>query len=233
MNKLITLILCVLPIAAHGRTFHHEFGVVKEDGGVVEHTFIIPAEKKAQSVVNAFVSCPCMKVKYDKGGAPAGKPLNIVLSYDPVKQHGHFTKLVFLKLNDSRRDTLKVTGTVKRTRPVIDRTGFTEHFGMGFMIDRAEINFGRVKAGSTKMITVPVLNSYEAGMSLDLEPTGKGSEMLSVPYGLKLGPGGKNRIEVRLCVPKSAAPGVYAAELVPVIHGVKVEPVPVKFTVIK
>lgn len=233
MNKFITLIICALPFVVNARTFHYEFGEIKEDGGAVEHTFVIPAEKKAQSVVNAFVSCPCVKVKYDKAGVAAGKPLKIVLTYDPVKQNGHFTKPVFLKLSDSRRDTLVVTGTVKRTRPVIDRTGFTEHFGMGFMIDRAQINFGRVKAGTKKSVFVPVLNSYEAGMALDIEPKGKGAEMLTVPYGLKLGPGGKSRFEVRLAVPATAAAGVYEAELVPSVHGVKVEPVPVKFTVIK
>lgn len=233
MNKLITLIICALPFASSARTFHHEFGEIKEDGGVVEHTFVIPAEKKAQLVVNAFESCPCVKVKYDKGGVPAGKPLKIVLTYDPVKQKGHFTKPVFLKLSDNRRDTLVVTGTVKRTRPVIDRTGFTEHFGMGFMIDRARIDFGRVKAGSAKTVKVPVLNSYEAGMALDLEPKGRGAEMLTVPYGLKLGPGGKSRFELRLVVPATAAAGVYEAELVPIVHGMKVDPVPVKFTVIK
>lgn len=233
VKRYIALILCVLPLLAQSRTFHHEFGEIKEEGGVVKHVFTIPAEKRAQSVVNAFVTCPCLKVNYDKAGVAAGKGMKIEVAYDPAKQQGHFTKYVYLKLNDSRRDTLMVTGTVKRVRPVIDRSGFPEHFGMGFMIDRREINFGTVRPGEQKSVKVPVLNGYEAGMALDVIPEGKGGEMLSVPYGLKLGPGGKSKLEVRLSVPKDAKPGAYGAVLVPCVHGMRVEPVPVKFTVKK
>ena len=218
---------------AMAATYRHEFGTVREDGGVVTHTFTLPAGKTATGVINAFPGCPCVSVDYPKRPVKAGEPLKIVLKYDPERQKGHFTKSVYLRLTGDRRDTLVVTGTIKRNRPLIDVAGYPADFGLGLRLDRYNIDFGTMRPGTSKTLTIPMVNGYDAVMGLDLQPSGRDSTLLFVPYGLKLGPGAKSKIQVTLSVPEDYNPSGQNATtpdlyLMPLIHSMEVDSIPVK-----
>lgn len=233
IRNLAIYLLSALPLGLSSATYHHEFGTIAEDGGVVSHTFTLPAGTSPLSVINAFPGCPCISVDYPKRPLKAGEPMKITLKYNPERQKGHFTKSVYLRLNGDRRDTLLVTGTVKRFRPRVDKSKYAHEYGLGLCLDRKAIDFGAMRAGTEKTLTIPMANSYQIGMELDLRPAGRDSSMLSIPYGLKLEPETVSQFRIDIKVP--ANDGTMAPELYvrPVIHGVEVDSIPVKVRIIR
>lgn len=233
IRNLAIYLLSVLPLGLSSATYHHEFGTIAEDGGVVSHTFTLPAGTSPLSVINAFPGCPCISVDYPKRPLKAGEPMKITLKYNPERQKGHFTKSVYLRLNGDRRDTLLVTGTVKRFRPRVDKSKYAHEYGLGLCLDRKTIDFGTMRVGTEKTLTIPMANSYQIGMELDLRPAGRDSSMLSIPYGLKLEPETVSQFRIDIKVPDNA--GTMAPELYvrPVIHGVEVDSIPVKVRIIR
>ncbi|MDE7442758.1 MAG: DUF1573 domain-containing protein, partial [Muribaculaceae bacterium] len=122
--KIHAIVLALLFPVSASAVHHHEFGTIKEEGGTVSHTFVLPAASSPQTILHAFPGCPCVKVDYPRQTVKAGEPINVTVIFDPEKQKGHFTKSVYLRLNDNRRDTLVITGTIERTRPLIDISGY-------------------------------------------------------------------------------------------------------------
>ncbi len=231
-SAILFLISAAMPAGICAATYHHEFGTIAEDGGVVAHTFTLPAGNAPLSVIKAFPGCPCITVDYPKRPVKAGEPLKIQLKYDPERQNGHFTKSVYLRLSGDRRDTLVVTGTVKRIRPRVDPAKYPYEYGLGLRLDRKAIDFGTMRPGTARTLTIPMANSYQIGMELDLRPAGNDSTMLDIPFGLKLQPETKSQFKVTLSVPADApksAPELYVR---PVIHGVEVDSIPVKVRII-
>lgn len=43
---------------------------------------------------------------------------------------------------------------------------------LGLCLDRKTIDFGTMRAGTEKTLTIPMANSYQIGMELDLRPAG-------------------------------------------------------------
>ncbi len=103
----------------------------------------------------------------------------------------------------------------------------------GLCLDRKAIDFGTMRAGTEKTLTIPMANSYQIGMELDLRPAGRDSSMLSIPYGLKLESETVSQFRIDIKVPDNA--GTMAPELYvrPVIHGVEVDSIPVKVRIIR
>ncbi|WP_295730802.1 DUF1573 domain-containing protein [uncultured Muribaculum sp.] len=234
MKFLIPAISSILiPCAMSAATYHHEFGTIAEDGGVVSHTFTLSSGDKPISVVNAFPGCPCVTVDYPRRLVKGGEPLKILLKYDPERQKGHFTKSVYLRLSGGRRDTLVVTGTVKRLRPRVDPSRYPNEFGLGLCLDREFIDFGTMRRGTAKTLTIPMANSYQIGMALDLRPQGRDSSMLSIPFGLKIGPESLSQFKVSLSIPGDAPEGTPRCHIRPVIHGVEVDSIPVRVRIIR
>lgn len=204
------LLKCLLAfsaiIAATGASatvYRHDFGTVAEAGGAVTHKFTLSAGRDALSLTGVRSGCPCVTVDYPRRPLKVGVPLDVTLRFDPGRQQGHFVKSVYLRLLGGRRDTLVVTGNVERARPRIDISGYPADFGAGLRLDRAVIDFGRVRRGEKKEITVSLMNAYEIGMNLDFSVGGRDSSMVTVPYGLKLAPLGHSEIKVVIDIPDS------------------------------
>lgn len=241
MNPLyLALLLALLPASAAARTFFHEFGTIAEEGGAVAHTFELPAAPAGavQSVVGAASGCPCLAVDYPRRPVAAGKPLSVTVTFDPARQQGHFTKTAWLRLSGGRRDTLVVTGTIRRTRPRVATDGYPADFGLGLRLDRPAIDFGTVRPGQRRTVTVEVLNAFEAGMSLDLRPAGPDSALIAIPYGLKLPPASASRLQATLALPAAptaASPAPAPAQprsldccLIPYVNGLAADTIPLR-----
>lgn len=104
---------------------------------------------------------------------------------------------------------------------------------LGLCLDRKTIDFGTMRVGTERTLTIPMANSYQIGMELDLRPAGRDSSMLSIPYGLKLESETVSQFRIDIKVPDNA--GTMAPELYvrPVIHGVEVDSIPVKVRIIR
>lgn len=228
-----SILICFIALASalqvHGRTLSHDFGTIDEKA-VATHQFVIPAAKKQQVIVRTNVTCPCTKVDYPRRPVPAGQPVKINLRFDPSEQkNGHFTKTVYVYYGDNRRDTLVVTGTVKRQRPRVDTEGYPHDLGLGFRMKTRSIDFGTMRPGQTKTLEVPMMNGYENVMPLNIDPSGAQASWLKIPYGMKLRAGQRATFKIILTIPADARPGSTPdLSITPSIFTAPIDPIPVR-----
>lgn len=92
----------------------YDFGFIKEDGGLVTHTFVIKNVGKAPLVINeAKSSCGCTTPVWTKTPILPGKSGTIKVSFDPQGRPGAFTKTVNVFSNALKKSmTLLIRGTV-------------------------------------------------------------------------------------------------------------------------
>lgn len=228
---ILPLLLLIFTVTGlHAHTYTHDFGTIDMAGGKVSHLFRLAPSKKPVSILKAFPGCPCVKAEYSKQPYKAGQPVDVTFTLDPVGIKGHFTKSIYLRMTDNRRDTLRVTGTVTGSieTPV---KKYPYPFGMGFQLKTPKIDLGTVARGARKAVTIPFANGYEAGMMLDLVPQGSDASMLFIPYGKKIGPMTESEFTIIINVPANAKRGKIKAQLLPVINGFKVDPVTVTATI--
>lgn len=230
-KSFIPLLLLIFTVSGlSARTYTHDFGTIDMAGGTVSHQFRLAPSKSPVSILKAFPGCPCVKAEYSRQPFKAGQPVDITFKLDPVGIKGHFTKSIYLRMSNNRRDTLKVTGTVTGSveTPV---KKYPYPFGMGFQLKTPKINLGKVARGTKRSVTIPFVNGYEAGMMLDIVPQGRDAAMLFIPYGKKIGPITESEFTIIINVPADARRGKIEAQILPVINGFKVDPVPVTATV--
>ncbi len=91
----------------------HDFGVIKEDGGPVTHTFeFTNTGDKPLIIVEATASCGCTRPEYTTKPIKPGKKGKIKVTYSPLGRPGAFRKSVKVKTNGSQeRTTLIIEGT--------------------------------------------------------------------------------------------------------------------------
>lgn len=218
-----------VPMSA--RTYHHEFGTIAEDGGVVTYTCQLDAAKAPYAITHVVPGCPCVRVEYPRATVKRGERAKIKIIYDPANQYRHFTKSVYLRRSDGVRDTLMMTGTVKMTRKKVDVNEWSADAGRGLRLRKLPVDCGSMVAGSTRVVSIDVKNGYEAGMGLDLRPTGANAAMLNVVSGLRLGPLQQGRVRVAVTIPRSRARGRVTLELTPTVNGVDCSPIPLQVMV--
>lgn len=228
----IFIIFFVWATAVSGRTYRYDFGTVSENGGIVAHKFSLSPRKSAVAIVKAFANCPCVKAEYKTATVKAGEPVNVTVTFDPTRQSGHFTKSVFVRLSDSSRDTLMITGTINRQRPRIDTSGYPTDLGRGLRLSTSSVNFGSMKAGEKKTITVSLMNAFEAGMHLDFKVSGKDASYLTIPCGLKLAPLAQSSVPFILTIPKGAkATKKLDIVVTPIVNDSPTDPIPLKVSI--
>lgn len=227
---LLLLALATTTVAA-AKTYTHDFGTIKEDGGVVKYRFVLTAAKRTYAITHAFPGCPCIKAEYPKSAVKPGQRLAVTVSYDPANQSRHFTKSVYLYRSDNQRDTLMVTGTVKRTRPTVDKEKYPYAFGLGLRLKTDGVNVGTLRPGRMKVVTFDINNSYEAGMHLDISATGRDASMINIPAGLILSPKQEGKFKIVVSVPSNAKAGKIDATLRAIVNGKEIDPIPLKGTI--
>lgn len=96
----------------------HDFGIIKEDGGPVTHTFeFTNTGNKPLIIVEATASCGCTRPEYTTKPIKPGKKGKIKVTYSPLGRPGAFRKTVKVKTNGSEgRTTLIVEGTATPAR---------------------------------------------------------------------------------------------------------------------
>lgn len=220
-----------LPLLSEAETYRHDFGTIREDRGPVSHVFTLDAAPAPFAIVKVLPGCPCVKADCPKTPAKKGEKMKVTLRYDPARQNRHFTKSVYLRRSDGKRDTLTVTGTVIATSEPYDRRKYSADFGMGLRLTTPRIDAGTLRRGLAKTVTVDMINSYEAGMNLDLLPAGRDAAMLTIPCGLRLPPMKEAKIRIVISVPADARPGKLEAKLQPTVNGRTIDPIPVTGTI--
>lgn len=90
----------------------HDFGNVKENGGIVSHDFTIKNTGKSPLVIlSARASCGCTVPEIPKEPIKPGGTAVVKVSFDPKGRPGEFNKSIQVKSNDAKV-TLKISGVV-------------------------------------------------------------------------------------------------------------------------
>lgn len=124
----------------------HDFGIIKEIGGLAVHRFeftnfsLFPVK-----VVAVTASCGCTLPDWTKEAIEPGKTGSITASFDPRGRPGYFNKTIEVKTDaDASVYVLTIKGTVS-TNGEVER--FKESIGLLQFISTA-VNMGRVKMSS-------------------------------------------------------------------------------------
>lgn len=93
----------------------HDFGVIKESGGKVTHTFVIKNTGTGPLVLTRVVaSCGCTTPEYNTEPIAPGKEGRIVVSFNPAGRPGQFLKTIAVYSNGKEGAyTLRVKGVVE------------------------------------------------------------------------------------------------------------------------
>lgn len=181
----------------------HDFGYIKEEGGVVTTTFTFKnISDKPYIIRNVSVSCGCTTPEYDKAPVMPGKSGVIKVTYDPYGRPGAFLKPVYIS-EASRKytDKLSITGYVQG-RPKSIEDEYPVAYPSGLRISSTSIQYDKIPVGYRHTMIIDLYNSSDNKIELSaaavkddrinvavpssLEPKAKGQ--LSVTYDLKSNP---------------------------------------------
>lgn len=226
-----TYIFTALAISAAfaltAKTYKHDFGIIKEDGGEVNHVFVLDAAKDDYSIVHAVPGCACIKADFPRSVIKKGEKARVTLHYDPTRQHTHFTKSVYIKRSNGLRDTLQVSGSVKMVRELVDKKKYPADFGHGLRLATNGIMCGTIRPGSEKQVKTAMLNAFEVGMNVDFRISGRDAAMVKVPCGYILKPLSEGTLVVTVKVPNNFKGKTIDASLQPIVNGSEVNPIPI------
>lgn len=92
----------------------HDFGKVKERGGVVSHTFAFTNTGSAALVVTGVnTACKCTEASFSTRPVQPGEGSQIVITYNPRRQKGQFFKAIQVQTNEPQnRRIITVQGEV-------------------------------------------------------------------------------------------------------------------------
>lgn len=227
MRLLVSIITAMTALSAWGRVYTHELGTLHETDGKKSYTFRLAPARQRVVITRAFAGCNCLSTQYQREAIGAGRPIEVTVIYNPERQAGRFSKEAYVTLSDGRRDTLRVKGNVIGSRPKVDKSRYPKDFGAGLCLTSPQIDLGKLRRGQTKRVTVRMLNSYEVGMHLDLQPGGRDGSMLSIPMGKRLAPLAEAEFVVVVTVPPDATTGPLKAYLQPTVNNSRTTTVPV------
>ncbi|MBQ4279695.1 MAG: DUF1573 domain-containing protein [Rikenellaceae bacterium] len=174
--KRLLLMICALALFADasaqlaGRSalkFVHEtwdFGSIREKDGKVSHTFEFTNVGATPLVIeNVSASCGCTTPEYTREPVLPGRKGRIRVTFDPEGRPGVFNKEVYVTAVDrTSRNTLTITGSVEgRPRSVAD--DYPIPLSPSLRVGTGSLNFGFVRRGSVKSMTIPCVNTSKSG----------------------------------------------------------------------
>ena len=146
----------------------HDFGRIKEVDGPVRHTFVFtnPFDHPI-AIERVYTSCGCTHTDYSRKATRPGEQGTFTVEFDPEGREGKFDKKVTIVYNNgSGRTHLRVKGRVEgRPRSVADY--YPQSLGGGVRADANYRAFGNMAQGTTRSMTVALINTLDHPITLD------------------------------------------------------------------
>lgn len=152
---------------------NHEFGIIREEGGEVEHTFTIQNVGKVPLVIDRITtSCGCTLPEWSKEPVPPGKSTDVKVWYDPEGRPGNFYKTISVYSNaETRRTVMTIRGEVTR-KPKTPALNYPYSFGNLKVLSKT-VSFNAIRTSETLGEKIAVKNAGDKTISLqfkDLPP---------------------------------------------------------------
>lgn len=178
-RQLFLLFICILCtgsfLFAQGKTkisvnkANHDFGVVKEEGGEVEHTFVLKNDGKSPLVIDRITtSCGCTLPEWSKEPVPPGGTKEIKIWYDPYGRPGRFYKTISVYSNaEPRRFVMTIEGEVQR-KPAAVELHYPYSIGP-LKLTSNHVSFNAIRWDETLGEKIHIKNSGEKPVLVILE----------------------------------------------------------------
>ncbi|MDX2195677.1 MAG: DUF1573 domain-containing protein [Cytophagales bacterium] len=169
----IFIFMCFLVMAQNKKTtisfeyYTHDFGVLKEDGGVVTYEFGFQNAGNVSLVINNVVaSCGCTVPTWSKEPVPPGEKGVVKVEFNPLNKPGPFNKTITVYSN-SYNDAviLNITGKVlpKPRKPTDD---FPDAMGNLRMVSRY-MNMGTLSTKEAAQKDFAIYNHADTAIVID------------------------------------------------------------------
>lgn len=149
---------------------NHDFGLIKEEEGEVEHVFLVKNAGKTPLVIDRITtSCGCTLPEWSKDPVPPGGTKEIKIWYDPEGRPGSFHKTISVYSNaDTRRFVMTIKGEVQRKPAVVLSRNYPYSIGELKLLSKA-ISFNTIRSNETLSEKIEVKNSGEKTITVRFE----------------------------------------------------------------
>lgn len=144
----------------------HDFGSVKEDGGVVVYTFEFTNKGESPLVIhNVRASCGCTTPEWTRTPIQPGGKGTLKATFDPRNRPGNFNKSITVTSNaENASEILRITGRVEeKARTVADN--YPRDLG-AIRLKSSHLSFTRVEPDTQKEATLGLLNVSDKPVKL-------------------------------------------------------------------
>lgn len=148
---------------------NHDFGLIKEDGGDVEHIFVVQNTGNAPLVIDRVTtSCGCASPEWSKDPVSPGGTKEIKIWYDPYGRPGTFYKTISIYSNsDPRRFVATIKGEVERKK-VTPQISYPYSIGELKLLSKT-VSFSTVRLHETLGEKIPVKNAGESAITVHID----------------------------------------------------------------
>ena len=165
----------------------HDFGTIREDGGVHRHAFrFVNTGSQPIVVLKVGTSCGCTTAEYSrKPIAPRGEG-EIIVTYDPMNQpSGDFMRRATVYTSEGNC-VLTITGRITpREKSLYEQYALV--VGEGLRADANAHAFGYIEQGHSARSSFAIVNDSDATLEITLVPSEE-SGRLDVRYPRSLQP---------------------------------------------
>lgn len=148
----------------------HNFGQIKEEGGAVEHVFVVKNTGKNPLVIDRITtSCGCTLPEWSKEPVPPGGTKDIKIWYDPDGRPGRFTKTISVYSNaEPRRFVMTIEGDVERRPSPAQLRNYPYSIGDLKLLSKT-VSYNAIRINDTLGEKIEVKNSGEKNITLRFE----------------------------------------------------------------
>lgn len=159
----------------------HNFGVIKEEGGLVSSNFEFTNIGNAPLIItNVLSSCGCTVSEWPKEPILPGAKGMIKASYNPKGRPGPFNQSITIYSNASASgDVITLRGQVRPREKTVEEIYRRKIGEMG--VANSHLSFGKVFNDQTKVDTLKVYNFSEEPLKVSFENIPKHVSVLNMP----------------------------------------------------
>ena len=164
-----------------------DFGAIKEDGGAVSHVFKFRnTSSESVSIVNINSFCRCTRTVVTKRSYKPGEDGEIHVTFNPYGFPGHISKGVRITTEPKSDFLLSFTADITPRKKSVEEE-YPLAFPCGLRLDRTDLNFGTIKAGDKKSLSLKCHNSYFKPLGIRIENRSAGLLNIDMPSTIPAG----------------------------------------------
>jgi hypothetical protein len=164
-----------------------DFGTIKEDGGEVTHVFKFRnASSESVSIANINTYCRCTRAAVTKRVFKPGEHGEIQVAFNPYGYSGHISKGVRITTEPKSDFLLSFTADITPRKKSVEEE-YPLAFPSGLRLDKTDLNFGTIKAGDKKTLSLKCHNSYFKPIGIIIENKSAGLLNIDMPSTIPAG----------------------------------------------